>query len=78
MISLKEAIKLFGLENDELVYVCHEHCQNGVSPLTVESVHNTFDMKRTMVKRVYPYHFRYSNDFEWELIVDKGVKIPTT
>ena len=69
MITLKQAIKILGLDDNDFIYLCKEHCEAFAPYYTVKQIKNKFDMKNTKVKKIYPYHFRYSNELEWEFII---------
>jgi DNA primase catalytic subunit len=69
MVTLKQAIQLLGLKDDDAIYICRYHCETGAPYYRVKQIRNKFDMKNTIVKRIYPYHFFYSGDLDWELII---------
>lgn len=69
MITLKQAIKLLDLDDDEIVYICKEHHQPFASCYSVREIRNKFDMKNTIVKKIYPNHFVYTGDLDWEFII---------
>ena len=69
MITLKKAIKLLSLKDDDIIFMCKEHHQPLAKFYTIKEIRNKFDMKNTMVKKIYPNHFRYSNDLSWEFII---------
>ena len=69
MITLKQAIRLLDLGDDEIIYICKEHHQSFASSYSVREIRNKFDMKHTMIKKIYPNHFAYSGDLEWEFII---------
>lgn len=69
MVSLKQAVRLLDLQDDEMVYICHEHCEPCVLPISVKSIREKYDMRKTMVKRIYAYHFRCSDAMDWELVI---------
>lgn len=70
MITLKQAINLLDLNNSDMVYICHEHYDSLAQYLTVKQIREKYDMKNTKVIKIYPYHFKYSNDLDWELIIE--------
>ena len=69
MITLKQAIKLLNLSDDDIIYFCHKHHERFAPSYTVKEIREKFDMKNTNVKNIYPYHFRYDNDISWEFII---------
>ncbi len=69
MITLKQAIKLLNLQDDDFVYFCKKHCEPFAPFYSVKEIKNKFDMKKTMVKKIYPYHFICSGDLDWEFII---------
>lgn len=69
MITLKQAIKLLDLHDDDIVYFCKFHCQTLAKYYSVKEIRNKFDMKRVMVKRIYPHHFWCDPDLSWEFII---------
>lgn len=71
MITLKEAIKILGLKDSDAVYICSRHSETNALFISVGQIRNKFDMRNTMVKRIYPYHFIYTDSLDWELIIDR-------
>lgn len=69
MITLKQAINLLSLDDDERVFICKEHQQLFANSYSIKEIRNKFDMKNTIVKKIYPNHFRYSDDLDWEFII---------
>ena len=69
MITLKQAIKLLDLKDDDFVYICKEHHQSFAPFYSVKEIRNKFDMKHTKVKKIYANHFVYSPDLDWEFII---------
>ena len=69
MITLKQAIQLLDLSDDEVIFMCKEHHQSFASSYSVKEIRNKFDMKNIMVKKIYPNHFIYSGDLDWEFII---------
>lgn len=69
MITLKEAIRLLDLSDQNMVYLCTERFQMFAPYLTVKQIREKYDMQRTKVLRIYPYHFKYSEDHDYELII---------
>lgn len=56
MISLKEAVKLTRIKDDELVYVKYaEESELSVKIYSLSELRNTFDMKNTAVIYISPY-----------------------
>lgn len=56
MISLKEAVKLTRIKDDELVYVKYaEESELSVKIYSISELRNTFDMKNTNVIYILPY-----------------------
>lgn len=69
MVTLKQAIRLLDLDDNEIIYICKEHHQIFASSYSIREIRNKFDMKHTIVKKIYPNHFMYSGDLCWEFIV---------
>ena len=69
MITLKQAIQLLDLNDDEIIYICKKHYQSFADSYSVRDIRNKFDMKNTIVKKIYPNHFAYSADLDWEFII---------
>lgn len=69
MITLKQAINLLGLGDCNMVFICREHLDFLAPHLTVKQIREKYDMKKTKVVKIYPYHYKYSDDFDWELII---------
>ena len=69
MITLKQAIKLLSLDDSDIVYICKKHHQSFADHYSVREIRNKFDMKNTIVKKIYPNHFVYSGDLDWEFII---------
>lgn len=71
MITLKQAIDVLGLPDDESVFLCHEHCEFNAHSTSVKEIRDKYDMRHTLIRRIYPYHFQYCDDLNWELILAK-------
>ena len=69
MITLKQAIKLLDLTDDDAVYLCKQRHQSFATRYTIKEIRNKFDMKNTIVKKIYPNHFFYDPDLDWEFII---------
>lgn len=69
MVTLKEAINLFDLKDDDIIYLVKRRHETFVEPLTIRKIREKYDMKRTMVLKIYPFHFRYSDSQDYELII---------
>lgn len=69
MITLKQAIKLLGLEDNDRVFLCEKHCETFADSYSIKEIRNKFDMKKIMVKRIYPNHYIFSGDLDWEFII---------
>lgn len=70
MITLKQAIQLLDLKDNDAVYICRRHCETGAPFYSIRQIKNKFDMKNTMVKKIYPYHFFYNGELNWEFVID--------
>ena len=71
MITLKQAIKLLDLDNNDIVYLCFKHCESFAPFYTVRQIKNKFDMKKIKVKKIYPNHFIFSDGQDWEFIISE-------
>ena len=69
MISLKHAIDVLGLTDDDMVYVCRQHYDMFAMHLTVLQIKEQYDINRTKVVRIFPTHYKYSNQLDWEFII---------
>ena len=58
MISLREAITLLSLKDNDTVYICSRHCDNNATFITVKQIRNKYDMRKTMVKNKSDYNLR--------------------
>ena len=68
MISLKEAIKLTKVQDDELCYIRKENAsKNDTIALTVDEIKAKYDMKNTMVVGIQPKNFDYYCAIEFEV-----------
>lgn len=74
MITLKEAIRLLDLSDQDMVYLCKERFEPFAPYLTIKQIREKYDMKRTKVLKIYPYHFQYSEDHDYELIIREAVE----
>lgn len=71
MITLKQAIKILGLSDDDMVFLCKEHLETFAPYLSVKRIREKYDIKNTKVIRIYPYHFLYDDSLDWELIIQE-------
>lgn len=69
MITLKQAINLLDLSDDDMIFICREHLDSLAPKLTVKQIREKYDMKKIEIVKIYPYHYRYSDSFDWELII---------
>lgn len=68
MVSLKEAIKLTKVQNDELCYIRKESAdKNDAIALTVDEIKTKYDMKNTMVVGIQPKDFNCYCAIEFEV-----------
>lgn len=70
MITLKQAIELLDLKDSDMVYLAKERFDWQAKYLTVKQIREKYDMKRTKVWKIYPYHHQYNSDpDDYELII---------
>ena len=77
MVSLKQAIALLDLKDDDMIYLASERFAWDAEYITIREIRNKMDMKHTMVWKIYPYHFQYREDpDDYEFIIKgfKGIK----
>lgn len=57
MITLKEALRLCRIDDDEVVHLCDriEDMPMWSWPMTGRETKNKYDLKRTMVTAIFPY-----------------------
>lgn len=68
IISLKEAIKLTKVQDDELCYIRKESAsKNDVIALTVDKIKIKYNMKNTMMVGIQPKNFNYYCAIEFEI-----------
>lgn len=69
--TLREAIRLLGLEKYDSVYICYEHGDIFALDLSVQDIFRQYDVDSTYVKRIYDSHFKYSPPEEcWEIVLE--------
>ena len=69
MITLKQAVNILSLKDSDIVYICKKHCEPFAKSYSIKEIRNKFDMKNIMVKKIYTYHFLFSEDLCWEFII---------
>lgn len=69
MVTLKEAINLLDLRDQDMIYLAKERFDHFAEFMTIRKIRDKYDMKRTMVLKIYPYHFQYADDHNYELII---------
>ena len=72
MITLKQAISLLDLSDQDMIYLAKERFDHNAPFMTVKAIREKYDMKRTMVLKIYPYHWKYDPANDYELIIREG------
>lgn len=77
MISLIQAVKLMDLKDGNVVALCHEHFDHEAQLISIRDIKETYDMRRTKVRRIHPYHFMYDpGDDTIEFVITGEFKTP--
>lgn len=75
MVTLKQAIKLLDMREDEIIYLrSPRQDKPPYLRYSVKQIKEKFDMKHTYVSKINPYHYLYSSDINWEFTI-KQIKI---
>lgn len=72
MITLKQAVSLLDLSDQDMIYLAKERFDDNAPFMTIKAIREKYDMKRTMVLKIYPYHWKYSPDNDYELIIKEA------
>ena len=69
MITLKQAIALLDLEDNDFVFLCKHRHEMFTDVMSVAQMRKTLDLKKVWVKKIYPDHFVFDPDVNWEFII---------
>ena len=75
MITLKQAIDVLDLKDNDMVYLVKERFEHFAPLVTVKQIREKYDMQRTKVLKIYPYHFQYdADDDTYELLINRRLE----
>ena len=72
MITLKQAIEVLSLYDSDEVFICKEHFDISATRMTIKEIKEKYNIEKTMIERIYPNHFKYSDSLDYEFIIPEN------
>ena len=69
-MNLLNAIRLLDLDDDECVHIAKRWQQSEAPMYSVKELRKRFDLRAIEVRKINPWHFRYSESINWEFIIE--------
>lgn len=69
-MNLLHAIRLLNLSDNTIVHLAKRAEQSEAPMYSVKELRQRFDLRKIEVRKINPWHYRYSGSVNWEFVIE--------